>query len=280
MKKRGGTTRKPKQVVSGFGFNIVVSVSTKCGRGWNLPLRPWPDHRLLLVRSGSGELIFTGHSCKLRRGDLVFGIPGETYGFTQDERAPLVISVIRFELLDAQHRKTKLPSAFRPEIRMQLEGFPLLEQLMLRLTNSVPSLPYYADNASNALLHSILWLIREDGHRNDTLQSTGLAFQELKPALDYPFQPGKLSPGTEQLARLCGMTVNKFRRRIRLCFDQSPKQFFLQRRMEHAKILLLESPYTVEAITAELGYRETAHFCRQFKKVTGLSPGSFRTSRQ
>ncbi|MEO6053373.1 MAG: AraC family transcriptional regulator [Chthoniobacterales bacterium] len=280
MRKREGITRMTTPELTALNFNIVVSTSSKCGRGWNLPVRSWPEYRLLLVRGGCGELIFPDRSCKLKRGDLVFGMPGEIYGFRQNERTPLVTSAIRFEALTAQKRKTTLPPNFRPKIWMKMEGFSLLEQLMLRLTNSIPTIPHAANNLSDTLLRSILWLIREDCHSSDNLQSPSLAFQELRPALEYPFQQGKLDPGTEQLARLCGMSANTFRRRIRLCFGQSPKQFLLQRRMERAKVLLLESPYTVEAIAAELGYSETAHFHRQFKKATGLSPGSFRTSRQ
>ncbi|MEO6845723.1 MAG: AraC family transcriptional regulator [Chthoniobacterales bacterium] len=285
MTTRNIPARKARQELSRLSLKIVVSSSSKCGRGWVLPYRAWPDYRLLLVRAGLGEVACPDRSYKLRRGSLLFGIPGETYGITHNERKPLVTSVVRFELQNSKGNKVSLPATFRTKICMEVSGFPLLEQLMLRVTNSISPRAIRAgmllspthDNLSNNLLRSILWLIREDGHSDD-LQTAPISYQDLIPALTYPMQTGELDPSTEKLARMCGISANTFRRRMQVCFGKSPKQFFLHRRMERAKLLLLESPYTVEAIAADLGYRETAHFCRQFKKVAGSTPGHFRTS--
>lgn len=48
------------------------------------------------------------------------------------------------------------------------------------------------------------------------------------------------------------------------------------RRIEHAKSLLLNSPKRSHEIAAELGFSDPAYFCKVFKKSTGFSPAQYR----
>ena len=107
-----------------------------------------------------------------------------------------------------------------------------------------------------------------------------LAFQELKPALESLQSDGRPEQTVSALARSCGLSPGTFRRRMHALFKQSPKQYLLRRRIDRAKSMLLESAYTIEAIAVALGYGETAHFSRQFKQHTGLTPRYFRASYQ
>ena len=259
-------------------LQILFSCNVKCGRGWCLPERSWPDHRLLVVRGGRGEVFSQGKTQELRRGHIVFGYPGEEYGISQSERTRLVVTVFLFSVFAPRGKKIVLPAVFRPQLLTEVEGFPLLEQMTMRLADAIPLSPARSRGLNDSLLRAVLWLIREDQRSADNLQAQHIAFQELKPALDYPAEPGRLEPTTTELAALCGMSPNTFRRRMQQYAGKSPKQFLLQRRMERAKRLLLESPHTVEAIAEELGYQETAHFSHQFKQLVGMSPVVVRAS--
>ncbi len=265
--------------LSQLRFELVVASTVKCGQGWHLPERAWTDHRLMLVRGGCGELEQAGRRVPLRRGSVVFGLPGEIYGVRQDERKKLSVSVLRFRALTRARRETTL-AEFRPALVFQPAGFPLLEQAAIRLTHAVPSVPAAADDLGDALLRALLWLVRDDRPQTDDHQGPNHAYQDLKPALEHLRTLDQREPGVTVLARLCGLSVSTFRRRMQECFGQSPKQYILRTRLDRAQGLLLESPYTVEAIAAELGYSEPAHFSRQFKQHTGLSPARFRASHQ
>ncbi|MBI4026519.1 MAG: helix-turn-helix transcriptional regulator [Verrucomicrobia bacterium] len=261
-----------------LAFRFVIAGSVKCGRGWQMPLERHPQHRLLVVRGGSGELLLGDHALPLRRGHIVFGLPGERYGIRQDQQKRLVYSIVRFEVCTAVRKPTALPRAFRPNLYSKVKCFPLLEELMLRLTNAVPTVPCWANGLSASLFRSALWLIREDHHSGDNLQAWNITHESLRPALHYEPPPGEREPSTKELARLCGMSSSTFTRRMHARFGASPKKVLLQKRMERAKILLLESPYKIDAIAADLGYKEPGHFTRQFKKWVGVSPSAFRTS--
>ncbi len=260
-------------------FDLIVACTVKCGHGWHLPERTWPDHRIVIVRGGSGELTHGGQSQPLRRGSVVFGLPGESYALQQDPRRRLVISVLRFHVRTETGRKRVL-AAYRPALCLQPAGFPLLEPLALRLTRSVSNVPAPARGLSASLLLSLLWLIREDQGATEKLAASSLAYQDLKPALTHLETAGATGLNIAALARLCGLSTGTFRRRMQECFKESPKHVILRARIDRAKSMLLESAYTIEAIADALNYSEPAHFSRQFKQYTGATPTAFRTSHE
>lgn len=51
-------------------------------------------------------------------------------------------------------------------------------------------------------------------------------------------------------------------------------------RIENAKKLLFGTEYTVNDIGNKVGYSNTKHFFKLFKKVTGMTPSEFRASKQ
>jgi AraC family transcriptional regulator, transcriptional activator of pobA len=59
-------------------------------------------------------------------------------------------------------------------------------------------------------------------------------------------------------------------------FGISVKRLILQRRLLEAKRLLKFTIRSSESIAAELGFEDPAYFNREFKKHTGLAPGTWR----
>lgn len=246
-------------------------------RAWLDAAGSWPDHRLLLVRAGCGTLFGLCGNIPLRRGKIVFGLPGEIYGLSQDERRRLVVSVLRFELVGERNCQPLLPIAFRKSLCMEVADFALVEQLVMRLVDSAGKLPCLVSGAGDAMLRTILWppceappkagllmpgrsLFRSSNQRSNTgLPKAGAN----RPSGNFPACAGcPKIPSAAGCRRASGL---------------SPTQFLMRRRMERAKYFL-ETSHTVEAVSAELGYGETSHFSRQFKAYTSLSPSVFRTS--
>lgn len=59
-------------------------------------------------------------------------------------------------------------------------------------------------------------------------------------------------------------------------FDVSPKKDLIAARVERAKYLLLSVDDKIEQIAVMSGYTNTYHFIRQFKALTGITPGDYR----
>lgn len=57
------------------------------------------------------------------------------------------------------------------------------------------------------------------------------------------------------------------------------KDYLNQTRIEKAKQLLTTSNYSIIEIAVSTGYEDQSYFTKMFKKLTGISPGRYRTNR-
>ncbi len=79
----------------------------------------------------------------------------------------------------------------------------------------------------------------------------------------------------EGMAQRLGLSVSRLYPLYRRMFSISPGQDLILMRIEKAKNLLLQGESV--ANTAEMmGYANLFHFIRQFKQITGVTPGQFR----
>ena len=56
----------------------------------------------------------------------------------------------------------------------------------------------------------------------------------------------------------------------------SPQDYIEHKRMERAIELLREDENAVKVISNEVGYKDTAYFCRRFKLMFGVQAGKMR----
>ena len=79
-----------------------------------------------------------------------------------------------------------------------------------------------------------------------------------------------------KLAKLIGISEVYLRKLFKTHYKTSPKQYILEKRLQKAMQLLLETPYTVTAISQDCGFSSPYHFCRAFKNKTGQTPAEYR----
>ncbi|WP_018751060.1 helix-turn-helix domain-containing protein [Paenibacillus sanguinis] len=73
-----------------------------------------------------------------------------------------------------------------------------------------------------------------------------------------------------------GYSPSSCNRIFRSVYGMSPRQYLSALKLKKAKLLLLEPQLSVESVSLRLGYKDIAHFSRQFKRWTGESPLKFR----
>jgi len=71
-----------------------------------------------------------------------------------------------------------------------------------------------------------------------------------------------------------------FAAQFRSATGVSPHTYVLQRRVEAAKQLLLDTPLTIRHIACTVGFKSEAHFVNVFRRLVGDSPGRWRRSAQ
>lgn len=81
---------------------------------------------------------------------------------------------------------------------------------------------------------------------------------------------------TEQMANSVGLSKSRFYNVYKNIYGNTPTDDLIKARIDYAKNALSFSQSTVSQIAESLGYLNTTHFIRQFKSVTGFSPGEYR----
>ena len=73
------------------------------------------------------------------------------------------------------------------------------------------------------------------------------------------------------LARQIGISEVYLRKLFLTYYNITPKQYILDIRIQKAKQMLINTPFTVTAISEECGFSSLYHFCRTFKEKTGFT---------
>src|SRR5690606_32308558 len=80
----------------------------------------------------------------------------------------------------------------------------------------------------------------------------------------------------EEMIRHTGLTERTFKRRFTSATGLSPIAYVQRLRIEDAKRRLERTESSVDEISWQVGYEDSAFFRRLFRRVTGLAPGAYR----
>jgi AraC-like DNA-binding protein len=83
----------------------------------------------------------------------------------------------------------------------------------------------------------------------------------------------------DDLAASFGISPSTLRRRFLQRFGISPVAYFIQCRIDRARQMLIDTDWPLKQIAEELGYRDVFFFSRQFRRVCGVPPGTYRRTR-
>ena len=84
----------------------------------------------------------------------------------------------------------------------------------------------------------------------------------------------------EDFARQAGMSVRNFQRRFKEAVGVTPFQRLLEIRIDRAKALLQAPELSITEIAFLIGFQDSNYFCRQFRKLEGVSPSKYRSFSQ
>jgi AraC family transcriptional regulator len=78
------------------------------------------------------------------------------------------------------------------------------------------------------------------------------------------------------LAYELGIHRVQLHRAFRRAYGESPRRDALNARLAVAAKMLTTSKASIAAVAAECGYFDQSHFCRQFRRLTGVAPSTYR----
>ena len=79
-----------------------------------------------------------------------------------------------------------------------------------------------------------------------------------------------------ELARLCGLSVSRFKERFRDEVGVPPAEYLTRQKIEAAKSLLLAGDHSITDVAMDLGFSSSQYFATAFKRYTGRTPSEYR----
>jgi AraC-like DNA-binding protein len=86
----------------------------------------------------------------------------------------------------------------------------------------------------------------------------------------------KTPPRMGMIAKTVALSESTLKRYFKLIYGKSVYGYYLNKKMELARTIFLQKPYSVNEIAELMGYEKVSHFIEIFKKHHGCSPGSIK----
>lgn len=81
-----------------------------------------------------------------------------------------------------------------------------------------------------------------------------------------------------RVASECSLSRSHFSRAFKKNTGVSPRDWFLQARIDRAKTLLVEGALSISQTSLECGFADQSHFTRVFTRMAGITPLNWRRS--
>lgn len=124
-----------------------------------------------------------------------------------------------------------------------------------------------------AILYEILYRLSAD-------ENKGHFSSLILPALQYLNSHYEENPKITELARLCHISVEYFRRKFHEETGKTPTEYKNTLRLERATQYLLYTDMAISEIALSLSFQTTSHFIKSFRDQYGISPLQYRTKRR
>ena len=101
-------------------------------------------------------------------------------------------------------------------------------------------------------------------------------WKKLQPALNLARRNLGRNVALAELAAITEQSLFHAHRTLRVALGETPKQFTLRLRIDHAAAALVGSRASILDIALECGFESHEAFCRAFRRRFGLSPSAYR----
>lgn len=241
------------------------------------------DFDLQYVSRGSGAVkLLEGKSFPIREGDLILFQPNEKF-IVEEPTNVFDRQVFHFDV----HTKAGVNAPPRPDSPVGFRLFstgsdPEVRALAFKTISSFHGGDKTARDLGSVYLTELLLACTGLRlHKRTTLGSGNVeknlpALKRVKDILDRRHLDKKREEvSVDQLARISGLSVNHLIRLFKSFTGKGPYEYFLYKKIEHAKQLLLESDMNVSEVARTAGFPGIHDFSHAFKKWTGMSPSTY-----
>lgn len=184
------------------------------------------------------------------------------YVSSHDKNNPLEVQAIHFSFIGENENN--------PFFTIILQDYNLIRAMYERIH-------YYFTKGD--LQEAEFWvetLIKEIYYTREKLKKTDHQEERVHKITDLIQENPSKKWTVNEIAESCNLSQNHVSRLFSKVKGTSPMAYVIQCRIDMAKRYLLSTSYPVNQIGELCGYSDIYFFSRQFKKIIGISPASFR----
>ena len=243
-------------------------------------------HEMVFVEEGAFCVVVDGEEFRIEEGECYL-YPPLAYHIAAEKRERSVIRIISFEsdseclkqiertpikMSDTARdffmmaNKIGLESFFYPDTKDGVRGMKLCENAN----------PYSVQKMKKCLEISLIELLSERGAISIERKNSKNFKNERASSLTEFFRMNlSRQLALSEMAEAISVSISTLKSLSKEAFGMPPLAYFLSLKLESAKKMMRESPYTFTEISERLGFSSVHYFSRLFKQHTGMTPSEY-----
>lgn len=240
---------------------------------WDTGKSGFADFDFWLVVRGKGRITATEEALEVSEGTCLVLLPHTHYVATNDPQRPLMTLNVHFSLPEAQSKA--LCAASTPFLHRDIPDFGYLQETLHRVIRL-----YNADRqrvAEGVFFAALAEFFTQPNNeiRSDCSPDKTALLQNI---CDRINASPKNAPSLSGFAAEYGYSADYLGRLFSKIIGISFSEYTANARINRARFLLTSTDLPLEVIAENLGYYDVCYFSRQFRRLTGTSPGRYRSA--
>lgn len=241
---------------------------------WGHPTIDTDKNKLYLIENGIGSITILGKKYHPSRGDLILIPTGTLDSYTSSTKAPYTKYWCHFDAdITSISLNNYLQIPFVYTITNEQE-FEFCKAIFKDLTYFDHTTNPIASLKTKALLLELLFYYFEKHKNNIKLKITHDRMHSLVEYIDNNLYR-KIT--VSELAEHVHLNPNYFSKLFSATFGSSASEYINTRKLEYAKLMLIDYDFSIEEIAYKLGYSSPFYFSTIFKKEFGCPPSTYRS---
>lgn len=249
-----------------------------------VPMHKHLFYELVVVQKGDGVHCVDGVMHKMFPGYVFLLPPGICHNYRDFSSLMLLPIMFKKEALEAPgvgfESLSGLCKLFSG-IGTTLNGYMMLDEMnILRVNNLVRQMIDEQTNrkegclfALSALFIEVMLIISRNLKVSADSNPTSLRMTQVLGYLDRHYAS---DISINEMADIAGMSLTNFRRCFKKELFVSPVNYLLKLRITHARELLENTSLSLAEVSEKCGFHDVNYFSRQFTRVSGFAPGTYR----
>lgn len=235
---------------------------------------------LTVITDGKGTVFSNGIPTPVKQGDIYLSLPCDSHEITVDPNDPLkfdflAISVENDELKEDFERAATIYHSSELRLFSEERIPPLLSEAITEINSE----SRYSNKILSAILHQIaIYTLRafSGTPRNKALKNltdSEILCHQLMNYIDTHIYSLK---NLEELTEVVGYSYGYLSATFKKTTGETLNSYYLRKRMDAARLMLLEGKLKATDIAERLGYSTLYAFSKAFKGYFGISPKNFK----